>query len=309
LQRVDRGGGQGRDASRRQVGRERDAAAQRHRAMEQLRLRVDGSRRRQQRVDVDRACRLAHQRDVGRVAAELGDVVADELERLDDVEQREIARVLLGINPRLELRQVEEAEDAEPVVDRDDDGIGRLGQRRTVVDRIGGVAGDVAAAVHEHDHRPVAAPIGRPPDVEIEAVLAADRLVQCGADRRVVAVVGAGTVDASVLHAGIAELLRGARRFPRIGIDRRLPAQIARWRFRERDALPGIGAGAGVLEAHDGAEPGLPLHLGMRALRGGRDLPGQGRAGEEGADASVVAPLKSCVTVRGNPSTTEPDKP
>ena len=55
----------------------------------------------------------------------------------------------------LELRQIEEAQHTHAEVGRDHDRVGGLGERGTVVHRVGRVAGDVAAAVEEHDHRQV----------------------------------------------------------------------------------------------------------------------------------------------------------
>jgi hypothetical protein len=246
--------------------------------VEQARLRVYGGRRGEQRVDVDRPGRLTHQRDLARVAAEMGDVVAHELQRLDEVQQREVARVLLRVGARLELRHAKEAEDAEPVVDAHHHGVGGAGQRGAVVHRVGCVARHVAAAVNEHDHRAasarivvvaaaivvaalvIAVALGRDPDVEVQAVFAAHGLVQRGADRRVVAVVGARPVNAPVLNAGVAELLREARCLPRLRVGRRLPAQVTDRCLGERHALPRMGAGGGgIVAAHDGAEAGVPL--------------------------------------------------
>jgi hypothetical protein len=62
-------------------------------------------------------------------------------------------------SPVPQVRRAEEAEHAKPVVHRDDDGIGGLRQHRAVVERIRRIAGDVAAAVHEHDHRQLLAAV------------------------------------------------------------------------------------------------------------------------------------------------------
>ena len=104
--------------------------------MEQLVARVRDHRGGQQRVDIDGARRLSHQRDIARIATESIDVAVDELERLDDVEQGEVAGILLRIRAGLELRHIQEAEDAKAVVHRHDNGMGRLGEGGPVVDRV-----------------------------------------------------------------------------------------------------------------------------------------------------------------------------
>ena len=125
------------------------------------------------------------------------------------------------------------------IVRRHDDGVGGLGERGAVVDGIGGVARDVAAAVNEDDHRQAARRRGRSPDVQIQAIFAAHRLVQRRADRRVVAVVRARAVDATVLRARIAELLCGLWRRP-MRRDRRAPSSAARRSAASRTARPSM---------------------------------------------------------------------
>ena len=125
--------------------------------------------------------------------------------------------------------------------------------------------------------------VGRGPDVQVQAVLAADGLVQRRADRRVVAVVGARAVDAPVLHARVAELLRLARLLPAFRVDWRLPAQVADGCLRERHTLPRVGAGGvRVVAAHDGAEAGLPLDGRLGVIGESRGVPGKtGACNEE----------------------------
>ena len=92
-----------------------------------------------------------------------------------------------------------------------------------VVQRIGGVVRHVAAAVHEDDDRQAAIVADRPPDIEVQTVFAAHHLVQRRADGCVVPVVRAGSINAAVLRAGVAELLGRLRRCPGVRIGRGLP--------------------------------------------------------------------------------------
>ncbi len=76
-------------------------------------------RHRHQRADFTAAARLAEQRHVLRIAAERRDVVANPFERGNDVQLPHVTRrrVLLAAD----ARQIQVAEHAEPMVDRDDD--------------------------------------------------------------------------------------------------------------------------------------------------------------------------------------------
>ena len=240
---------------------------------------VDHQRRHHHRVDVDRAGRLAHQRDLGRVATERGDVGVDELQRLDDVEDREVARVVLRV-AGLQLRHVEEAEHAEPVVDRDDDGVRRARQVGAVVHRVGGIAGDVAAAVHPDDDGQRPGRARRLPDVEIEAVFRAERLAERRADRRVVAVVRARAVQAARLDAGVAEFLRRDGRPPGIGIDRRRPAQRRRpaaWRTERPSSCRCRSSPTRWCRRRRRTRCCAAPAAGCRRLRRRRSIPGQRR--------------------------------
>ena len=114
----------------------------------------------QQRADAHRASRFAEDRDVGGVAAERGDVLADPRERRDLVLQAEV-RVAVG--------QVEEALGAHPVVDRDaNDPV--TGESAAVVRRPGPDL-EHPARDPDHDRQAVRRRIRRP-DIEVEAVLA-----------------------------------------------------------------------------------------------------------------------------------------
>ena len=185
-------------------------------------------------MDIHGAGRLAHQGHPARIAAEPGDVGLHEGQGLDDVEQCEVARILFAVAV-LELRLVQEPEDAQPVVERHHDGILAAGERRAVVDGIRRVAGDVAATVDEHDDRPGRGRRrGGRPDVERQAVLRPDGPAQRGPDAVVVAIVQAGPVQPTGLDAGGSEG-RGRSGFgPGPRVARRTPSQV-------RDRRPGIG--------------------------------------------------------------------
>ena len=71
--------------------------------------------------------------------------------------------------------EVQEAERAEPVVDRDDDDVAVLREVRAVVPRHRARAEDVRAAVDPHHHRPARVVARGRPHVEVEAVFARRR--------------------------------------------------------------------------------------------------------------------------------------
>lgn len=145
----------------------------------------------EQRVHIDRSCGLAHQCDPAGVASKGANIALHEFQGFHDVEQREVARVGCSI-ARLQRRKLQKAEDAEPVGDRNDDRASVSRQRGAVVHRIGGVPRNVAAAMHPDDDRPgTGCGRGWRPDVEVEAVLRAQRLAQRAADSGVVPVVQA----------------------------------------------------------------------------------------------------------------------
>jgi hypothetical protein len=72
----------------------RDATAHGQHLVHERRVGIDQQRRRHHAVEVHGPGRLAHQRDVPRITAERGDVAIDELQRLDDVQQGEVAGVV-----------------------------------------------------------------------------------------------------------------------------------------------------------------------------------------------------------------------
>ena len=157
----------------RRLGRARleQRATHRARAAEQTLRR----RHAEQAGDLAAATGLAEDRHVRRVAAELRDVVAHPLERGDDVEHADVARVGELV---AEMRHVEEPEDAEPMVDTDDDHVVVARQVREVVQRPRRRPDRHAAAVQPHEHRTRRAVTDpRRPHVQHEAVLARPALV------------------------------------------------------------------------------------------------------------------------------------
>ena len=85
------------------------------------------------------------------VSAERGDVVAYPAQRRQHVAQPQV-----GVEPAtrgVKLRQVEEAERAEPIVHGDDHHLAATGQYPAVVEGLARRAQDVGPAVHPHHHR------------------------------------------------------------------------------------------------------------------------------------------------------------
>ena len=115
------------------------------------------------------AARLSEQRHVVRVAAKTGDVVMDPPERCHHIGVSRICGVCILFAKR---REVEVAEDVQPVIDRDDDGFSGRGKAVSVIgDLFDGGAREVTAAVNPDDDRLLRALIERiGPDVEVLAV-------------------------------------------------------------------------------------------------------------------------------------------
>ena len=193
-----------------------------------------GLRRAHQVVDRDAAGGDPEDRDLVGVAAEPLDVVLHPLQGGDLVEQPEVGDRLLAALLRLglERRVGEVAEPAEPVAHRDqhdslvDQALGHL-------ERQGAGAGLQAAAMDPHHDRQVGADVGRPVDVEVEAVLHRVRVQRL----------------LSGLEAGRAELLRLQRARPVVGRLRRAPPQVADRRGGVRDAEP-VADAVGLLTHH-----------------------------------------------------------
>ncbi len=117
-----------------------------------------GQRRGHQRADGPAARRLPGDRDLVRVTAEAGDVPVHPAQRRFLVEQPVIA--VRGERRATQPRHVQEAEDAQPVVDgHHDDVIGPDDQRAVVL--VPGPGGQAAAVDHDHDRQPAAARIVR----------------------------------------------------------------------------------------------------------------------------------------------------
>ena len=110
-------------------------------------------RHRQQRADLAAAAELAEDRDVARIAAEAVDVVAHPFQCGDHVQRAGIAG--RGEIRAADRRQVEEAEDVQPLVHGDDDHVATLGQPRAL--QPGDVRGAVGerAAMEPHHDRPL----------------------------------------------------------------------------------------------------------------------------------------------------------
>ena len=110
-------------------------------------------------------------RHVPRVAAELGDVLLDPLQREHQIEHAGVTRVCEFIPSQ--LRQVQIAKGVETVVHRDDDHIAPPAETGAVgLDAIAGVA-RVRAWMKPDEHRPLAAVAqARRPHVQVQAVFA-----------------------------------------------------------------------------------------------------------------------------------------
>ncbi len=141
------------------------------------------ARHRQQGDDAHRAGGLAGDGDAGRVAAEARDVVLHPLQGSDLVEQAGVGDA---------VAEEQEPVGAEPVVDRDaHDAV--AGEAGAVVLRDGAGAVGERAAVDPHQDRQAGVARVRCPDVQIEAVLAADGgLGQQRVERRLVGALGDG---------------------------------------------------------------------------------------------------------------------
>ena len=99
----------------------------------------------------------------------------------------------------------------------------------------------------EDQHRQVVLRGGRAPDVEGQAIFAAQRRVQRLTNRVVKAVVGPWSVNAAHLQAGVAKSGGAALAHPGGGLCRRLPAQGPHGGLGVGNALPGIGAAGGAV--------------------------------------------------------------
>src|SRR5690606_35598770 len=88
---------------------------------------------RHQRCDLCAAARLAEHGDTVGIAAEFRRVISHPLERLNEIENSDIARYrILGSRNAIEI---EMAEYVEPVIDRDHDDVAALAKPRAVIER------------------------------------------------------------------------------------------------------------------------------------------------------------------------------
>ena len=139
-------------------------------------------RHRQQRAHLSAAAGLAEDRDVARIAAEARGVLAHPLQRQHQVEQAGIAG--LGEALAAEVRQIEVAEDIQPMIDGHDHDVVAPGEIGAVVARrVGRAVGEGAAVQPDHD-RTLRRVEGGRPDVQRQAVLADRQHVDRSPDRR-----------------------------------------------------------------------------------------------------------------------------
>ena len=225
LQRVGADSGRERTAATLGVGEPRIAreltAALCNHALEQS----CRQRRRLNDVDAPRAGRLAEDRHLAGVAAERGDVVLHPFQRGDVIEDGVVARRMLRrFSGQFGVGQ--EPERAQPVVrGHDDDTLAC--ERGAVVGVVGTGTAGPGSSVNPHHHRTLVAGTRRGPDIEEQAVLAGrggrGRVRRSGWVRRLHAL---RTKGVGPLHPS-----------PRDDRLRRLPAQIADRRRRERNTL------------------------------------------------------------------------
>ena len=205
-----------------------------------------GPRHAEEGRHADRARRLAEDRDLRGVAAEGRDLLPHPLERRHLVEDPLVS----GRRQPLaaERLQVEEAEHAEAIVERDDDHVAASGEDGTVVDRLGARTDDEAAAVDPDEDGPARPVEPGGPDVQREAVLVHRTHVEgeCRAER-------ARALPGRRSEAGgVAEARPGRER------SRREEAARAHRRRGVRDAAKDMNA---VLEeAPELPAPGLDDH-------------------------------------------------
>ena len=189
-----------------------------------------GLRRAQKAADAQGSRTLAEDGDVRCIPAETGDVVAHPFKRADLVQDAFGAarqhRALDGV------AQVEKAEAAEPVIERDHDHVAEPGEVLTIVHGTAARADRKGPAVDPDHHGALAAVQTWRPHVEVEAILGlradlfGDDLVQqaCALQRR-----GSdleGLVDAT----------------PGLKLAGRSPSSGTDWRLGEGHALEGVQA-------------------------------------------------------------------
>ncbi len=118
--------------------------------------------------DIRAAGRFPSDGDVVWITPEGGDLLLDPLQCRHLVEERLVAgggERLAGHGPA-----VQEAEDAQPVIDRDDDDVPAPNELAPVVEPLGASPGNVPTTVDPDQYRPLSCRAGCE-DVEVEAVL------------------------------------------------------------------------------------------------------------------------------------------
>ncbi len=285
-----RGGQPGRRVRRAKM---KIGAALDHRAVKQ----ALGPRHSHQRRDLPASARLAENHDPARIAAKVGDVVADPLQDGDQVQQPRVGGTRVFFTA--ELRQVQVAEDVQAVVVVDHDDVLVPGQVLALVgEQVLAAAPGKAAAVHEDHHRPPAGAVDlRRPEIHPQAILPRDLLGRAAVQQECVLIL-VGPVPAVGDHvrgipagAGPAVVQRVADAGPGLGLrGRHEPARAAR-RSPIGHALEAVDATAAVAAhfARGGRHhrrgvgrdhPVRPIRQGRRGGSGGRI--GAGGAGQDG---------------------------
>jgi hypothetical protein len=217
-----------------------------------------GLRRPEQGRDHDRAGRFAEDRHVAGVAAEGFDVALHPFERGNRIHHSVVAGGIAAGLAR-ELRVREEAESAEAIVQRDDDGA-FLRQTLAVVTGLRARAAREAAAIDpDHDGSAIVRRIGRRPNVQIKAIFSGRRWCRAARPTR------------AALHAARAEFGGIANAVPAGGRLRRLPAVLADRRRRERDAFeePDVRTDTRRPAERAGIDSNLLRDRGLEAERSG----------------------------------------
>src|SRR6185437_2852407 len=212
------------------------------------------------RRDRYRARALAENRHIAGIAAETCDVLAHPFQRRDLIEKAVIAGDLVR-RFRAQRRMRHEAENADAVIDGDDDNA-LPRQRIAVIDRDRTRAELERAAIEPHHHRQLRAARRGGIDVERQTILTD---------------LGAAQLDVRHLHRIVAELDAGARRGPGRGLLRRLPAQRANRRRRVRNT-----------EIRHYLAAAARNRTGFGAYRGGHDVLPQSHGDWKGSYLTVI---------------------
>ena len=239
-----------------------------------------GARHGEEGADLSAAARLAEDRDVAGIAAEAGGMLAHPFERGDEIEQAGIARLGEALAVR---RQVEMAEDVEPVIDRDDhDVVAPREVHAVVARRVGRAVGEGAAMQPDQDRALAVVEAGRP-DMQRQAVLADRQGVDRAPDRRQLRPLRCRRRLRRA--AGIGGRLAHAR--PRLGLARRHEAVGAGGRGAVGNALEDMHA-AGRETGHAARrrlhDRRLHAHI---DITGHRASPSCWRGSVRGPEASV----------------------